>query len=100
MSKHRILDFKPQLRLEWRGQDSQHETQQPDHSAGLGDSIMLSTQTRFSVHTGRDPDASNLLFDGDPLTAFSFAARYESVMNLAFKRRSVLNDCVQLDQSG
>jgi hypothetical protein len=33
MSKHRILGFKPQLRLEWRGQDSQHETQQPDHSA-------------------------------------------------------------------
>jgi hypothetical protein len=33
MSKHRILSFKPQLRLEWRGQDGQHETEQPDHSA-------------------------------------------------------------------
>jgi hypothetical protein len=53
-----------------------------------------------SAKSGRDPDASNLLFDGDPLTAFSFAARYESVMNLAFKWRSVLNDCVQPDQSG
>jgi hypothetical protein len=33
MSKHRVLSFKPQLRLEWQGQDGQHETKQPDHSA-------------------------------------------------------------------
>jgi hypothetical protein len=52
MSKHRILSFKPQLRLEWRGQDGQNETEQPDHSASLGDSIMSSTRIRFSVHTG------------------------------------------------
>jgi hypothetical protein len=26
MSKHRVLCFKPQLRLEWRGQDGQNET--------------------------------------------------------------------------
>jgi hypothetical protein len=26
MSKHRVLSFKPQLRLEWRGQDGQNET--------------------------------------------------------------------------
>src|SRR6266446_3795743 len=39
MSKHRVLSFKPQLRLEWRGQDGQSETEQPDHSASLGDSI-------------------------------------------------------------
>src|ERR1700738_2665262 len=51
MSKHRVLSFKPQLRLEWRGQDGQNETEQPDHSAGLGDSITASTQIRFSVHT-------------------------------------------------
>jgi len=31
MSKHRILCFKPQLRLEWRGQDGKNETEQPDH---------------------------------------------------------------------
>src|ERR1700676_2511103 len=48
MSKHRVLSFKPQLRLEWRGQDGQSETEQPDHSASLGDSITLSTQIRFS----------------------------------------------------
>src|ERR1700716_2185844 len=48
MSKHRLLSFKPQLRLEWRGQD---ETEQPDHSASLGDSTTSSTQIRFSVHT-------------------------------------------------
>src|SRR6202165_1149023 len=51
MSKHRVLSFKPQLRLEWRGQDGQNETEQPDHSASLGDSITSSTPTRFSVHT-------------------------------------------------
>src|SRR5260221_3244002 len=52
MSKHRVLSFKPQLRLEWRGQDGQSETEQPDHSASLGDSITSSTRMRFSVHTG------------------------------------------------
>src|ERR1700686_3227403 len=51
MSKHRVLSLKPQLRLEWRGQDGQNETEQPDHSASLGDSITASTQIRFSVHT-------------------------------------------------
>src|SRR5258708_4658220 len=58
MSKHRVLSFKPQLRLEWRGQDGQNETEQPDHSASLGDSITSSTQIRFSVHT---PDARRYL---------------------------------------
>src|SRR6266849_2014818 len=55
MSKHRVLSFKPQLRLEWRGQDGQNETEQPDHSASLGDSITSSTRIRFSVHTGVCP---------------------------------------------
>src|ERR1700686_4302793 len=54
-SKHRVLNFKPQLRPEWRGQDGQNETEQPDHSASLGDSITASTQIRFSVHTTRFP---------------------------------------------
>jgi hypothetical protein len=52
MSKHRVLNFKPQLRPEWQGQDGQHETEQPDHSASSSDSITSSTQVRFSVHTG------------------------------------------------
>src|SRR5450631_2655897 len=52
MSKHRVLGFKPQLRLEWRGQDGQNETKQPDHSASLGDFFTSSTRIRFSVHTG------------------------------------------------
>src|SRR6266849_10448407 len=51
MSKHRVLGFKPQLRLEWRGQDGQNETKQPDHSASLGDFFTSSTRIRFSVHT-------------------------------------------------
>jgi hypothetical protein len=33
MSKHRVLSFKPQLRLEWRGQDGPNVTEQPNHSA-------------------------------------------------------------------
>jgi len=56
MSKHRVLSFKPNLRLERRGQDGQNETEQPDHSASLGDSITSSTRIRFSVHTAH-PDA-------------------------------------------
>src|ERR1700694_4066797 len=51
MSKHRVLSFKPQLRLKWRGQDGQNETEQPDHSASLVDSITSSARIRFSVHT-------------------------------------------------
>jgi hypothetical protein len=50
MSKHRVLSFKPQLRLEWRAQDGQNETEQRDHSTSLGDSITASTQIRFAVH--------------------------------------------------
>jgi hypothetical protein len=51
MSKHRVFSFKPQLRLEWRGQDGQNEAEKPDHSANLGDSITASTRIRFSVRT-------------------------------------------------
>jgi hypothetical protein len=50
MSKHCVLSFKPQLRLERQGQDGQNEMKQPDHSASLGDSITSSTRIRFSVH--------------------------------------------------
>jgi hypothetical protein len=56
MSKQRVLSLKPQLRLEWRGQDGQNETKQPDHSASLGDSITSSTGIRFSVHTASFAD--------------------------------------------
>jgi hypothetical protein len=52
MAKHRVRSFKPCPRLEWRGQDGQNETEQPDHSASLGDSIAPSRQIGFSVHTG------------------------------------------------
>jgi hypothetical protein len=52
MSKHRVLSLKPQLRLEWRGQDGHKEPEQPDHPASLGDSITSATWIRFSVRTG------------------------------------------------
>src|SRR6202051_4436336 len=54
---NRVLSFKPYLRLEWRGQN---ETEQPDHSASLGDSIASSTRIRFSVHTTRYAQAPRL----------------------------------------
>src|SRR5216683_3960536 len=54
MSKHRVLSFKPQLRLEWRRQDGQNETEQPNHSASLGDSITPSNSDEvFGTHTAR-----------------------------------------------
>jgi hypothetical protein len=53
MSKHRVLGFKPQLRLEWRGHDGQDETEQPDHSASLGDSVTSSTRIGFLVRTAQ-----------------------------------------------
>src|ERR1700745_235568 len=59
MSKRRVLSFKPQLRLEWRGQDGQSETEQPNHSASLGDSITSSTRIGFSVHTRDSPRSSS-----------------------------------------
>src|ERR1700736_3898487 len=52
MSERGILSLKPDLRLEWRGQDRHDETQEPDHSASLGDSGASSTRIKFSVHTG------------------------------------------------
>jgi hypothetical protein len=52
MSKHRVLGFKPQLRLEWRGQHRQNETEQPDHFASLFHHAI--TPIRFSVHTSSD----------------------------------------------
>src|SRR5258708_3485559 len=58
MPKHRVLSFKPQLRLQRRGQHGQNETEQPDHSTSLGDSITASTRIRFSVHTRRRADRS------------------------------------------
>src|SRR6202021_1701919 len=50
LSKHRVLSLKPQLRLEWRGQDGQNETEQPDHSASLSDSITINSDKVFGTH--------------------------------------------------
>ena len=69
MSKHRVLGFKPHLRLERRGHDGQTETEQPDHSASLSDSITASTRIRFSVHTTPELKFSEHTADGVALTA-------------------------------
>jgi hypothetical protein len=75
MSKHRVLSFKPQLRLEWRGQDGQNETEQPDHSASLGDSITSSTQAtdcilgarqRFAHQHLKEQIRADLILKGKP----------------------------------
>src|SRR5258707_13078379 len=81
MSKHRVLSFKPQLRLERRGQDGQNETEQPDHSASLGDSITSSTQIRFSVHTAARSGA--LIIDCTSMTEFD---QCENIGDPCFRR--------------
>src|ERR1700739_3595399 len=52
MPKHRVLSLKPQFRFEWRGQDVHNETEQPNHSASLRDSVTSSTRIGCAVHTG------------------------------------------------
>jgi hypothetical protein len=52
MSKRRVLSFKPQLRLEWRGQDGQNETEQPDHSTRRFRPIINSDEV-FGTHNRR-----------------------------------------------
>src|SRR6266436_9551558 len=56
MPKHHVLSLKPHLRLEWRGQRGQDETEKSNHFVSLGDSIASSTRTGFSVHSGRVQD--------------------------------------------
>src|ERR1700731_3116922 len=56
MSERGIFGLKPDLRLEWRGQGGQNETQKPDHSSSLGDSITSSTRIAFSVHTRNEKE--------------------------------------------
>ena len=92
MPKHRVLSFKPQLRLEWRGQDGQNETEQPDHSAGLGDSVTSSTRIRFSVHTVASAHLNKLarvsaLELADGLTA-SDGRRADRTMGWALRMRA------------
>jgi hypothetical protein len=54
MQKYRALRFEPQLRLERPAQGGQKETEQPGHSASLGDSIMSAIRIRSSVHNRLD----------------------------------------------
>src|ERR1700719_4393952 len=95
MSKYRVLGFKPQLRLEWRGQDGQDETEQPDHSASLGDSVMSSTRIGFLVHTaivfGWVPNLTCLFLPPDERSwpsrtqkrqSFGFGSRSGAVTNI------------------
>jgi hypothetical protein len=87
MSKHRVLSFKPQLRLEWRGQDGQNETEQPDHSASLGDSITTSTRIRFSVHTGGDNWVKKTCARHETLSIAGFALKQNKFDGIYVGRR-------------
>jgi len=40
MSKYGILNLKPAVRLEWRGQNGQNEADQRYHCANLADSVI------------------------------------------------------------
>jgi hypothetical protein len=73
MSKHHVLSFKPQLRLELRGQHRQNETEQPDHFASLGDSITPSTPIRFSVHPSGAAVTPRRLGTGGAMSKFGIA---------------------------
>jgi hypothetical protein len=92
MSKHRVLSLKPQLRLEWRGQDGQNETEQPDHFASLGDSITSSTQIRFSVHTGPRQIAARAMYKIPPINEQRAKPDQEhsGPLNLSLSRRGAL----------
>jgi hypothetical protein len=95
MSKHRILSFKPQLRPEWRGHDGQNETDQPDHSASLGDSITSSTQIRFSVHTPTTKaGAREIGTDGNGMTDVPFHERVQDWLKACFTEE-ICGDRVQ-----
>ena len=110
MPKYRVLSLKPHLRLDWRGQDSQDETQKPDHSASLSDSVTSSTRMRFSVHTplcgalpfarrrGTDARSSCFLFAllliGIVASLFRFLTRSE--MNEMKKSLPAMSQCKRL----
>ena len=53
MPKHRVLSLKPQLRLEWRGQDGHNETEQPNHSASLDSTTSFNSDEIFGTHRRR-----------------------------------------------
>ena len=86
MPEHRILRLKPALRLEWRGKN---ETEQPDHSASLGDSVTSSTRIRFSVHTGKH--VNTLIRALRKVYGQNFAASYPETEKLS-KVRLQLNE--------
>ena len=72
MSKHRVLSFKPHLRLKWRGEHRQNKIKQPDHPARPRDSIASSRRIGFSVHTAiAEHFVMNARGELEPLTATS-----------------------------
>src|ERR1700730_12456252 len=81
MSKHRVLSLKPQLRLERRGQDGQSETEQPDHSASLGDSITASTRIGFRYTQVRP---HNQVRQAETCRRFFFYSLWHPIVRRAF----------------
>jgi hypothetical protein len=54
MPKHCVLSLKPQLRLEWRGDDGQSETEQPFRQLRRFHHVINSDKV-FGTHTGEGP---------------------------------------------
>jgi hypothetical protein len=51
MSKHRVLSFKPQLRLDWRDQDGPNVTEQPNHS--VSSNHVINSDEVFGTRPGQ-----------------------------------------------
>jgi hypothetical protein len=54
MPKRRVLGFKPQPRLERRGEDGQRETEKPDHPASLAISSHHQSGQSFQYTQGKE----------------------------------------------
>src|SRR5216684_4861046 len=74
MSEHRILRFKPALRLERRGQHGQNKPNQRDHRASLADSVARKIRIRFSVHTRASIPRGRLTIGGVRVRACAIEA--------------------------
>jgi len=64
MPKYRVLSLKPHLRLDWRGQDSQDETQKPDHSTSGTHRVPVAIGENVRAKQNSPPPSSGVLATG------------------------------------
>jgi hypothetical protein len=63
MSKHRVLSFKPQLRLKWRGQDGQNETAARSFRQLRRFHHVINSNKVFGTHNAEAFGATGLMID-------------------------------------